>query len=259
MLTRSQISAGLRAIGLGDADLLVHSSYSSFGGVEGGPPAVVEALTEVASTVLFPAFTYETSTWDESGTVPGNAYPPISSHGASVIFTIETPVSDEIGVIPEVARQHPNARRSMHPAQSFVAIGPAAAVLVDDHEAMDPLAPIRRLYERGGQLLLLGVSHTSSTSVHLAELLEGRAPFLRHAMVPQGLSPVHTSGCSNAFDSLQPLVEALERHVTIGACEARAYALVEYVDAARAMIAASPNALLCDGCERCNARRVTPS
>ena len=54
------IAAGLRELGLGEGDCVgVHSSLRSFGHVEGGADAVIDALLEVVGptgTVVMPAY-----------------------------------------------------------------------------------------------------------------------------------------------------------------------------------------------------------
>ena len=63
MLTRNTLVEKFRATGLKSGDiLLVHSSYKSFGGVEGGPWSVVEALLEVLGaegTLIMPTFNFD--------------------------------------------------------------------------------------------------------------------------------------------------------------------------------------------------------
>ena len=61
VLTRSEMVAGLRQLGLGSGDIVeVHSSLSSFGWVEGGADTVVDALMRVVGkegTLVMAAYT----------------------------------------------------------------------------------------------------------------------------------------------------------------------------------------------------------
>jgi aminoglycoside 3-N-acetyltransferase len=256
-LRKSTIEEALRALDLGNREVLFHSSLSALGHVERGAPAVVEALTAVCSTVLMAAFTYECEVWNERGVLPGNAYYERPAAGrVPTTFRRDTPVSRAIGVIPETLRTWPGARRSSHPTQSFIAVGVASAELVDVDDGAYPIGPIRRLLERDGTLLLLGVSHTSSTAIHLAEHLEGRAPFVRYAHTPAGVVEIEACGCSDAFDDLEAHVEGIERSAGLGAGRLRAYPLPPYAEAARSMLRADANALLCGQCARCRARWV---
>ena len=77
-----------------------------------------------------------------------------------------------MGQVAECFRCHPGARRSSHPLLSFVAVGPNAIRIVQNHPlsgAFGESSPLGRLYELGASILMLGVGHESNTSLHLAE------------------------------------------------------------------------------------------
>src|SRR5690348_7535314 len=61
-VTPEQIVAATRSLGVRAGDLMiVHSSYKSLGGVEGGPAAVAQALVDAVSpggSVFVPTFNY---------------------------------------------------------------------------------------------------------------------------------------------------------------------------------------------------------
>ncbi len=184
-VTRGDIERGLESLGLGnDSHVLVHSSCTAFGGVEDGPPAVVRALVETLGTVMMPASTWErTAVWDKGGLFDGNAYqpePPIDNTATPCSY--DTPVDRSIGVIPETFRTSYLVCRSSHPLQSFVAYGKLAQQLCGAEADRQDVEPIRRLTEADGEVLLAGVTHTTSTPVHLAEHLAGRRRFVRHAL-----------------------------------------------------------------------------
>jgi len=254
MVTEQDIRRGLLALGLdGRSHVLVHSSYKAFGGVQGGPPAVVRTLVETVATVMMPAFSWRTAVWDASGLFEGNCYRPEPPPDEQPLpFSHDTPIDGQMGVIPQTFHRSYPVQRSGHPLQSFIAYGELADVLAGAGDDADLGAPIARLLDAGGELLLMGVTHTASTAVHHAEQLAGRRLFVRHALTQEGIKAVVCGGCSAAFDQLQPHVEHLERRTTAGATTLRAYRLRPYVEAARDLIAGDPGALLC-GCERCRA------
>lgn len=258
MVTQQDIERGLRELGLGrSSHVLVHSSYRAFSGVEGGPLTVVRALVESLSTVMMPAFTWDrTRVWDASGVFDGNAYMAQPEEGASPEpFTPDTPIDRELGIIPETFRTAYPVRRSANPLISFVAYGDLAEHLCGAGTEVDGVEPIRRLMNASGDVLLLGVTHTSSTSIHLAEQLAGRQLFMRHALTPDGVRAVRCGGCGDAFDVLQSYMERLERRTLVGAATLRCYQLASYVDTARELIRRDPFALLCDTCDRCRAHK----
>jgi aminoglycoside 3-N-acetyltransferase len=255
---RQDIERGLRELALGKAShVLAHASYKSFGGVQGGPSTVVRGLVESLGTVMMPAFTWaRNGVWDPSGVFAGNAYrsePP--DELAAIPFRHDTPIDNSLGVIPETFRTSYAVSRSSHPLQSFIAYGELADRLTAARGDTSVGDPIQRLADASGVLLLLGVTHTSSTAVHLAEQLAGRQLFVRHALTPEGVRAVRAGGCGEAFDDLQPHVEHLERLTKVGGATLRCYPLAPYVETARRLILRDPFALLCETCDRCRAHR----
>jgi aminoglycoside 3-N-acetyltransferase len=172
-----------------------------------------------------------------------------------VPFGHDLPVDKQIGIIPETLRVTYRVFRSGDPLTSFITYGELAEVLAGAGNDTSGVAPIQRLHDADGDVLLAGVTHTSSTAVHLAEDLAGRRLFLRHALTAQGVKSVLCGGCSDAFDELQPHVEHLERRTTVGNATLRCYRLKPYVEAARRLIERDPYALLCD-CERCRSHKM---
>jgi aminoglycoside 3-N-acetyltransferase len=260
MLTREQIERALRDLGLASEHVLAHTSYKSLGGVAGGPFTVVRAFVNSFATLMMPAFTAgRTSVWDARAAFEGNAYSaqPPAAPDKAVPFTYDTPVNKTMGIINETFRRSLPVRRTLHPTGSFVAYGELADKLVGEGTAYDGLEPIRRLMEASGHVLLLGVTHTNSTAVHLAEQLAGRQLFVRYALTPEGVRAGSGGGCGAGFDALQPYVAHLERKTGLGSATLRAYALQPYIRAARELIERDPYALLCDdsACARCEAHR----
>lgn len=78
-----------------------------------------------------------------------------------------------MGVLSETARRHPDARRSLHPTKSVVAIGRHARTLVEDHAAcalsFDRESPHHRLIDADAKLIGLGVWTYNCSFVHVAD------------------------------------------------------------------------------------------
>ena len=153
VVKKEMIVAGLRRLALRGGDrVMVHSSLSRFGYVEGGAYTVIEALLEVVGrtgTLLMPTF----------------------NHGRARVFDRENTPSYN-GRITETFRHSPGVLRGNHPTHPYAAIGPDAARYLRDSRlaiTWGPESPLGRLVADGGWILLLGVAHGNSTAQHHGE------------------------------------------------------------------------------------------
>ncbi len=152
MVTRQDITAGLRRLGLRRGDRVnVHSSLSSFGIVAGGAKTVIRALLDVLGpegTLMMPTF----------------------GQGKVEVWDHDTPSFN--GRITETFRIMPGVKRSWHPTHAYAAIGPDAERYLADADkyiAWGPDSPLGRLIADGGWIMLLGCGHGSSTAQHHGE------------------------------------------------------------------------------------------
>ena len=166
-ITRDDILAGLRAFNvLPSAGVMVHSSLKSFGHVDGGAQAVIEALMEVITpqgTLLMPSFNHN-YVFDEGG--PGYYNP--------------TETLTYNGAIPDLFWRLPGVRRSLDPTHAFAAWGLNSLRYTQFHHrtlTMGPGSPLGLLLADGGYGLLLGVGYGSNTFHHVVEMSTG-APCL---------------------------------------------------------------------------------
>ncbi len=239
--------------------LIAHASLSSFGHVTGGAETMVGALISLCDALVMPAFTYKTMVIPEVGPL-GNAIDygsGIYTNRMAQFYRPDMPVDRLIGSIPEALRRYPKAGRSTHPILSFAGFN--ATRFLEAQTLAEPLAPIRRLHEEGGWVLLLGVSHTVNTSIHYAEWLAERKQFLRWALTPAGtMACPGFPGCSDGFETLAADLRQMTRYTLVGNAQVQAISLEDLVEAARARLAADPCALLCSrqDCARCNAVRA---
>jgi aminoglycoside 3-N-acetyltransferase len=154
---RDTVLRGLRDAGLQQGDVvLVHSAMRTVGGIEGGPRAVVAALLDAIGprgTLVAPTFTFR--------------------HEAEADPIVD-PARDasEMGVLSETIRRRESAQRSAGFRHSFAAVGRRADVITQ----VDPALSVFDLRSSFGvmlacnaQVLLLGVTYSSSTSHHFAE------------------------------------------------------------------------------------------
>jgi aminoglycoside 3-N-acetyltransferase len=113
-----------------------------------------------------------------------------------------------------------------------------------------PLGPIEALAELRGDVLLLGVTHTANTTIHLAEQRLGRSCFWRYAKAGDGawMELPNIPGESDAFDGIEPGLGDIQE-VRIGDCRARRVAVRDVLAVANRMILDDPAALLDRGAE----------
>jgi aminoglycoside 3-N-acetyltransferase len=176
-VTRARIAADLEALGVRRGSVLVvHSSLSALGWVCGGAQAAVEGILAALGpdgTLVVPTHSgsnSEPADW-RNPPVPEDWWPAIREH-MPAFDSDRTPASHFMGVIAELVRSWPGARRSAHPHVSFAAIGPDADAIAAGHELASGFgerSPLARAEERDADVLLLGVGHSSNSSLHLAE------------------------------------------------------------------------------------------
>lgn len=162
-VTKQSLLADLKKIGIKEGDaVLVHSSLSKIGFVEGGPKTVVEALQEVVGekgTLLFPTF---------------------PAKGRNKTYLEEHPVFDlkntpsQMGSVTEYFRKLPNVYRSFHPTDCVCARGPLAEQLTNSHFGeLTPYtnrSPFRKLCDVNGKILMLGTTlNGACTNLHTLE------------------------------------------------------------------------------------------
>ena len=175
-VTVSSLVSDFRALGIEAGDtLVVHASMSELGWVSGGPPAVVDALQTVlteSGTLVMPAHTSQytdPAEW-QAPPVPDGWVEQI--HESRPPFRPEVTPTRGMGAIAECFRNYPGTVRSTHPAFSVTAWGADAEAIASDHgfdNSHGEDSPWARVYERDGDVLLLGVGHDRNTSLHLAE------------------------------------------------------------------------------------------
>ena len=114
MISFDKLVSEFRRIGLSNGDvLLVHSSFKSFGGVEGGPQTVIDALMNVLGsegTLIVPRFNFDFSTYGTTWDVRSTP-----SH---------------MGIISEFVRKDPRSKKVFHPIYPFSIIGKYADELI---------------------------------------------------------------------------------------------------------------------------------
>lgn len=143
-------------------DVFLHSSLTNIGTIEGGVPLVCKKILEKVNiqtnTLLVPAL-------------------PIQ--GTFIDYLYEKPVFDvrtapiKMGAISEYFSKMQEAKRSIHPTHSVVAIGANADKYISHHHIDNTpfgvRSPYYKLLENKAKILYLGVTPYVTTYVHVIE------------------------------------------------------------------------------------------
>jgi len=165
MITQQDLLLGFKKMGLKKGDvLLVHSSFKSFAGVEGGPQAVISALLTVLGTegtLIVPTFTF---TFCQQFNDTGNGF-----------FDLENTPS-EMGIITELVRKMPGSKRTVNPIYSVSIHGKLAnkLALINDKSAYGKNSIFGKLHDLKGKIMIIGLDFNHSmTFFHHVEEMHG--------------------------------------------------------------------------------------
>jgi aminoglycoside 3-N-acetyltransferase len=152
----------LDSMELGDSDVLLHTSIINIGDVKGGAKFIAnEIMNKVdvsKNTLLVSALPFRGAFKEYLSTNP--------------IFDVRTaPVA--MGAVNEYIADLPNAKRSIHPTHSVVAVGPKADYYTSEHQLDDtPFgihSPYYKLLKNRGKILLFGATLNNMTFLHVIE------------------------------------------------------------------------------------------
>ncbi len=193
--TVKQMQDDLYALGICPGDtLMVHSSYKSLGGIEGGAKGVFDALLGVLGeegTLVVPGFSWDSVDYDH----------PVFDRGT-------TPTC--VGYLPEYFRKEVKGYiRSMHATHSCCVLGKRAKELAEGHEKdLTPVgenSPIMKLTKIGGKILMLGCSPDHLTIMHGVEetaeppyLFERTKPI--HYVLQDGVKRMEQTALRHSFE-----------------------------------------------------------
>ena len=201
--------------------LMVHSSLSACGLVQGGPLTVIQALR----------------TWNAGGTLamPAHSYCyPTGSHAAPLFDPESTP--SVVGAITEAFRRQPGALRSLHPTHSLAVESVGGPAIIAGHETCaTPCGadtPYARLVQMDAAILMFGTTldaytlfHTAEDAAAVAYLYEPRPVGLRF-IDPNGIEHSmtmrkHDMTMTRSFEAKDAWLEerGLLRRVGLGAGE----------------------------------------
>lgn len=169
------LESDLRSIGIGEGDILmVHSSLSSIGNIDGSADTVVESLLKTVTgsgTILMPA--YGSAESIQSG----------MSEDSYVDLRV---LKSSMGKITDVFRTWPGVIRSSHPFSSVCALGEQAEYVTSKHETKPYIchaeSPMARIIEFDAKIVGIGVSIAVGMAVsHYLEDTDETFPIEVHA------------------------------------------------------------------------------
>ena len=159
-LNKEILKKDLKKLGIKKGDkLMVHSSLSSLGYVEGGAKTVCEALMETISEkgiLMMPTFNHDA---------------PFEKGGPGYYSPKETPTKN--GIVSDTFWRMKEVYRSLNPTHPFAAWGREAEGYVENHHKVTTMgegSPLDLLEKNGGKVLLLGVDYPSNTFHHVVEM-----------------------------------------------------------------------------------------
>lgn len=163
-ITPAELRSGIESLGIVAGDIvMLHSSLSSIGFVEGGPRTVLDALVDAvgpSGTLVVPTY------WLPGGTILATCrlddyvFDP-RRHGT------------HLGRLPSTFLERDGIERSIHPTHSVSAIGRDARAIVEDHHRAPSIfgtgSPWDRCHALNAKVLGLGISMGPVTFYHLLE------------------------------------------------------------------------------------------
>jgi aminoglycoside 3-N-acetyltransferase len=265
VVTEADVAAGAARLGIADRAVCVHASLRSFPRLESGPATLVDGLVDAGATVLV-------------GTMANEAFaipPPLDDRperngidyveqdrqaavstwpGLTDIYVhTRTEVSSWLGATSAYVAARPDRLRCRL-SPDFAAVGPLAQQLIEAEVEEDVFGPLRALAFCNGWVLLVGVSLTRLTLLHLAETMAGRRPFVRWLRGPDGMPRrVRVGECSEGFDRLAQVLAPVEHRIMVGDSLWRAFPASEALELAAVAIRAQPEITHCaePGCIAC--------
>lgn len=197
MLTFENLVEGFRRLGVEEGDtLLVHSSYKSLGPVDGGPQTVIRALeaalgTDGEGTLIMPTFNFDFNKgepWDVRTT------------------------PSKMGVLTELVRLDPRAKRVFHPFYSFAVLGKHAEMLgsLRYKSAYERNSVFGKLRDLDGKIMVIGLSYNDSmTFFHHIEQMEG----VDYRFLKQFTGEVTDENGNTYTDTFEMLVRDIDKGV----------------------------------------------
>ncbi len=256
-VTSTELREAIQHRGLSGRAVCVHASLRSFGHVDGGAGAILDAFLAEAATLLVPSFSWDFSVTPRADDRPdrnGTRYDYPHRPAAGPPYSSDSGVVDrDMGALSAALVAHPQRARGAHPLCSFSAVGPSASDLLASQGPTAVWAPLERLVQEEGFVVLMGVGLNRLTIGHLADVRAGRRSFVRWALDDHGeASRVDVGGCSEGFAGLEPALHATSS-AKVGTSRWTVLPARQSLEGMTSLIRQDPTVTCCDDeqCERC--------
>ena len=207
MYGQAELFRELKQLGLKQSDtVLIHSSYRSLGGYQGGPEALIQSLMTYfgeAGLLILPTHSWATVNEEQP------LFDPLT-----------TPAC--VGILPNLFFKQAGVERSLHPTHSVAAYGHGAATYLQGEETMRTPCGQGGCWEKliplGAKIVFLGATLKTNTFIHGVEEWNQIPNRLTLAQSPlyvlhQGAKLVtpqhrHIDDVSQVYDKLEPALLA---------------------------------------------------
>ncbi|HON57021.1 MAG TPA: AAC(3) family N-acetyltransferase, partial [bacterium] len=154
-----------------------------------------------------------------------------------------TKVDAACGILPELLRRRAKSTRSNNHPLSFVATGKNAVFFINNaikYETLDELSPIKRLIDKNGKLLMLGVEFNNCLPVIYADII---------------FSKNRQQSCGKKYYIVEDIAKNLQsyKELIIGEALCRVMNVGELVEAIIINLTQKPNLFNCynNNCRKC--------
>lgn len=259
MLSVDKAVQTIRNMGMRDSVICLHSSFRSFGPVEGGPQTIIDSFLELGNTLLVPTFTYNCEAPPPAGkSYSRNGFDSsiIHVYGKVSFEGYSSQISHLMGAIPATLICNPASIRSGHPINSFAALGPLAAEIIKEQSLLNVYAPYKYIYKNipNSYVVMAGTGLKSCTPIHFAEEMAGIKIFRRWAVLEGETVEIEVGSCSKGFENLTPALTGIEKKGRLGASELRIFPFKEFIEILAGVIKSNPTLPHCTltSCPQCN-------
>ncbi len=149
-----------------------------------------------------------------------------------------------MGLLPELARRHKNAVRSLHPTASVVAIGAKAIELIEEHPfdiyPNGEKSPLYKLMKYNSRIIGLGEKVVSLSFVHVVEdIMKEQFPLQTLSDNPVRCKVIDSDNNERFFETLLPhknisrrnIPGFFKRYISKDACKSFTYKGINYFSA----------------------------